>query len=183
MAIKPRIYQIKVTLNHTKPPIWRRFLIKSDVNLQELHDVLQTVMGWYDYHLYLFEKDHEEFSDPSRWDNDPGIKNAKKTLLSSLLRTPGSSLIYRYDMGDDWEHKLVLEEILESKPGEQYPVCIAGRRNCPPEDCGGAYGYAQMLAVLSDPNHEDYEEMREWTDEDWDPAEFDRDMINSILSE
>ncbi len=109
-----------------------------------------------------------------------GIGMPRKSCSSETLPDVRSKLLYLYDFGDNWEHTIQLEKILDPVPGEQYPVCVDGARACPPEDCGGG-GYAQLLEVLADPDDEEYEEMRERMGEDWDPEEFDCHYVNSRL--
>jgi hypothetical protein len=185
MAVAPKIYQVKVTLAGIEPAIWRRFRVRGDVKLTQLHRILQVLMSWKDRHMYLFESGTDQFVDPDTWEDEwdeeePG--DAEKTKLSSLLRKAGDTLIYRYDMGDNWEHVLLLEEVTSPVPGEAYPVCMAGERSSPPEDVGGTTGYEELLAVLSDPKHRDYKDIRARIDEDWNPEKFDCTRVNNRLS-
>jgi len=109
-------------------------------------------------------------------------RNESKYTLRDLLRVPNSKMIYTYDYGDNWEHELVLEKIMDYEGG-QLPVCLEGALACPPEDCGGIWGYYEMLEVLENPDHPEYEEMREWMGEDFDPEKFDLDKVNRQLRE
>jgi hypothetical protein len=109
----------------------------------------------------------------------PGPReNEKKMLLSQVLRRPKDSLVYEYDFGDGWEHSVVLERVFEAEAGGKYPNVVAGKRACPPEDCGGPGGYAEMLEVLADEKHPEHEERVEWVGGSFDPEAFDRDEIN-----
>ncbi|NOY58369.1 MAG: plasmid pRiA4b ORF-3 family protein [Calditrichaeota bacterium] len=175
-----KIYQLKITLLGSDPPIWRRIQIRSDIKLSDLHDVLQDVMGWYDAHLHQFIHDSIYYGDPSLDDFEP-IEDETKVRLDELLTRVRSKLIYEYDFGDSWEHEVRVEKVLSPDPNTKYPVCLEGERACPPEDCGGVWGYADMLKILANPKDPEYEEWLEWVGDDFDPEEFDVDEVNEIL--
>ena len=168
------LHQLKITLRGvSRPPVWRRVLVPADLTLGDLHEVIQQAMGWDDYHMHLFSMDGKEYGSP-----DPGLGLAsdRNVLLSQLLTSPGDRLRYTYDFGDDWEHDIVLEETRTAVPEETYPSCVAGKGACPPEDCGGAWGYAGLKEILADPSHEDHQDMLEWlgldAGKDFDPKKF-----------
>ena len=179
--METKAYQLKVTLRHTKPPIWRRLEVRGDTTLGHLHDVLQVAMGWTDSHLHQFVVDGAIYGTPDPdWDVD--VKNEARVRLDEVLRKPKDALVYEYDFGDGWEHTVVLEKVLPREPGRhRYPVVTAGRRACPPEDCGGVHGFYRMLEILGDPAHPEHEEMLEWTGDEYDPTHFDRDETNRVL--
>lgn len=179
-SMPKKIYQLKITLLGSDPPIWRRIQIRSDIKLSELHDVLQDVMGWYDAHLHQFIHDGIYYGEPSP-DDFPPMKDENKVRLDKLLTRVRSNLIYEYDFGDSWEHEVRVEKILEPEPNTKYPICIAGERACPPEDCGGVWGYADMLKILANPKDPEYEDWLDWAGDDFDPDEFDVDEVNEIL--
>lgn len=184
MAAIPRIYQLKMSLNHIKPAIWRRFQVRSDVKLTKLHDMLQILMGWQNYHLYCFDVDGTEYTDPDIIEGDLyelGHRDGSKVKLCQVLAEVGDKCLYRYDFGDNWEHMLLLEQISNPIPGERYPVCLDGARQCPPEDCGGIGGYAELLLVLADPDDEEYEDMKQWVGPRFAPEEFDCLFVNCGL--
>jgi hypothetical protein len=141
-----KVYQMKVTLLETQPLIWRRFLVPSSVTLHRLHLVLQAVMGWSNYHLYSFQVGTEEYSDSNVNDDFENLnfKNSRRKKLGQVATKKGDVFRYEYDFGDSWQHMLLVEEILEYKPNERNLVCLAGERACPPEDCGGPDGYADL---------------------------------------
>lgn len=173
------IYQIKVTLKHSRPPIWRRLQVPADTKLGKLHDILQAAMGWTDSHLHAFRVGDTSYGVP-----DPDFPDDMKSERSARLdRIAGErgTLIYEYDFGDGWEHELKIEKILPAEKGKRYPLCLAGSRACPPEDCGGVFGYARLLEVLTDPKHEEHEETLEWLGEDFDPEAFDLNEVNQGL--
>lgn len=173
------IYQIKVTLHHSPPPIWRRIQLKGDTKLGELHDVLQIVMGWSNSHLHVFRVGRISYGEPDPHFPDDTID--ERDICLDKIATEGDTFIYEYDFGDSWEHEIKVEKILSAEPGAHYPVCLAGERACPPEDCGGIFRYQWMLEVLGDPNHEEYAEVMEWVGDDFDPGALDIDAINGEL--
>lgn len=178
------IYQIKVVLNGAKPPIWRRLLVPSNLTLGRFHTVLQVAMGWTDSHLHQFIADGVFYGIPDEeMDFGMEVKNENKFKLSQLLKSEKDSLIYEYDFGDGWEHKVTLEKILPYGSDISLPQCIKGKRACPPEDCGGIWGYHDLLGIISDPENPEYESTLEWLGEDFDPEALDLDEINALLIE
>jgi len=177
------IYQIKITLRHIRPPVWRRIQVPADIKLGKLHRILQAAMGWYDAHLHAFRVGHETYGVP---DPDPlfdtEMQNERNVRLDRIA-AEGDQLIYEYDFGDGWEHELLIEQVLPAEKGRRYPLCLSGKRACPPEDCGGPPGYERMLEVLRDPKHEEYEEMREWIGDPFDPEVFDPEEVNRMLKQ
>jgi hypothetical protein len=172
-----QVYEVKVTLLHTKPPIWRRFRVRSDVALSRFHFILQRIMGWTDCHLHQFVAKGRYYGVPDP-EFSPPRKNERKVLLSQVLRKPKDRLVYEYDFGDGWEHNVVLEKVLEPEAGAKYPYMMAGKRACPPEDCGGVFGYYHLLEVLADPRHPEHEELADWVGGSFDPEAFDLGEIN-----
>ncbi|MCC6349613.1 MAG: plasmid pRiA4b ORF-3 family protein [Candidatus Eisenbacteria bacterium] len=170
------IFGLKVTLRDTRPPIWRRIRIRSDVTLFKLHSVLQYVMGWMDGHMHQFVMGETRYGKVDR--EFPECENEKKVMLSQVLRSPNDSLVYEYDFGDGWEHSVVLEQVMEAEPGGKYPYVVEGKRACPPEDCGGIGGYEHLLKVLADPRHPEHVDMVEWVGGSFDPEAFDAGEIN-----
>jgi len=179
----PDIYQLKISLQDAQPPIWRRFLVSKNVTLRKLHRIIQDVMGWTDTHLHEYEINGKRYGQPEDecGDSDPDILDEAKARIGQLIVEEGSRFLYVYDFGDDWVHLLELEKILKPEAGVKYPVCLAGERNCPPEDCGGVFGYQDFLAAFTDPTHPDHEEVRESLYEGWDPEEFDITTVNKLL--
>jgi hypothetical protein len=178
------VYQFKVTLRGIKPPIWRRFQVYSDITFCELHQIIQEVMGWYDSHLHAFDVGGLLVTDAETlvevWED--GV-DEERVRLKKHLTWEGQKIRYEYDFGDSWEHDVVLEKILAAEPNVHYPLCLKGKRACPPEDCGGIWGYADLLEALADPAHPEHEMYLEWLGEDLDPEAFDLAEINEILQE
>ncbi len=178
---QPKIYQIKVTLERIRPPIWRRLLVPSTVLLSRLHEILQIAMGWFDCHLHMFEARGQTYGVPDP-ESPLNIRNETTVKLDQVLVQAKDAMFYEYDFGDGWRHKIVLEKVLAPIPETRTPLCIAGARACPPEDCGGPWGYANLLEVLANPSHPEHEELREWVGDQFDPAHFDLDEINEVFS-
>ncbi|WP_394751917.1 plasmid pRiA4b ORF-3 family protein [Crenothrix sp.] len=183
MTIKPaNIYQLKITLNDSKPPIWRRVLVASNINLSVFHKVIQIVMGWTDSHLHQFVAGQVFYAPP--YDDDFGMecKDESKYKLSQLLKKEKDKIIYEYDFGDSWRHKIELEKILPYDAKTVFPSCIKGKLACPPEDCGGVWGYADLLETLTETDNPDREELLHWLGEKFEPDYFNITEINAELA-
>lgn len=166
------VHRLKVTLRQVKPPVWRRIVVKSELTLGELASVLEAAMGWFGGHLHAFEVDGARYGTPDPdWGMDDLDENGFR--LGDVLPKVGMKVRWDYDFGDGWEHDVVVEGITMPERGVEYPLCLAGRRACPPEDCGGPWGYADLLDALADPDHPDHEDLSEWAPLDFDPAFFD----------
>jgi hypothetical protein len=186
-SAKGTVYQLKITLNDIRPPIWRRVQTK-DCTLGRLHDIIQVVMGWEDCHLHEFEIGPQRFGASEQWQDDlwggdPEMGNERKVKLSQLVEQGVKRIRYQYDMGDSWWHTITVEKTVPAEPGVRYPRCIAGERACPPEDCGGPWGYADFADALQNPKHERHEELLEWVGGDFDPEAFDLEAANEELLE
>lgn len=172
--------QLKITLVGSQPAIWRRVLVSPRTTLELLHWIIQEVMPWTNSHMHAFR----DRDDRSYADVDSGLEDAAdeaRFTVGQLLNQPRAKMIYEYDFGDGWEHLIQWEKAPPLKPDQPLPFCTAGERNAPPDDCGGIWGYADLLAALKDPDHSMHEEMREWAGEDFDPEAFDLDQINRAL--
>jgi Plasmid pRiA4b ORF-3-like protein len=177
------VLQVKISLLGTsKPPVWRRLLVPATIRLDKLHDVIQVAMGWEAYHMHAFADGSSEYglADPELEHRDE-----RKATLGRLLKQEGERIRYTYDFGDSWEHDIAVEKALTTEPGVRYPVCLAGKGACPPEDCGGVWGYEHLREVLADPADGEHEDMLEWlglqTAAQFDPGRFDVDEINRRL--
>lgn len=185
LPVSQRAYQLKITLKHIRPPIWRRLQVRGDITLGELHRFLQVAMGWWDSHLHLFKIGRAEYTHPyPELDlfSETETKDEDETILGEVVRSEKRRFTYVYDYGDHWEHEIVVEKILPREGEMEYPVCLAGRRACPPEDCGGPWGYGGMLQALDDPSHPEHESYVEWLGGQFDPEEFDLEVLNHRLS-
>ncbi|GAC1592701.1 MAG: plasmid pRiA4b ORF-3 family protein [Sphingomicrobium sp.] len=167
------IATLRIELKNTDPPIWRLVEVPTSITLEVLHDIVQVTMGWLDYHLWEIVVDGQAYGLPMEedWGTAPR-KVAGRVRLRDVL-TPGTTTIdYTYDFGDSWEHKLTISDVRPGDPTAAYPRFIAGKRDCPPEDCGGIPGYYDLLEARADPKHPDHDEITEWLDE-YDPEALD----------
>jgi hypothetical protein len=183
--IPQEIYQLKVTLRYTKPPIWRRLLVPAGLTLEVLHDVLQLSMGWTDSHLHEFRVGQKRYGIPDPEDQLmglPPVGDQRRAHLFMILGKAGAKARYTYDFGDNWEHAIAVEKVLQPEPGVAYPICVGGKLRCPPEDCGSIPGYYNLLEVIHDPTHKEHEEMREWLGGEYDPEAFSVDDVNQRLA-
>ena len=176
------IYQLKITLDGITPLIWRRFLVSSNIPLNRLHDTIQIIMGWMDYHLHMFEIDGQIYGDPQDDEyGDMGTLDETNYRIRKVVEREGMRFQYEYDFGDGWRHTLLLEKILPPDPTMHLPVCLQGRGACPPEDVGGVGGYANFVEALRDPEHEEHEEYLTWIGGKFAPNAFDLDLVNQRL--
>lgn len=179
---KGAIYQFKITLKDVRPPVWRRFLVPDWITLEDFNEVVEDVMGWFGLHLHEFIINGVRYGSPDPdGDHDfDEVVDERSVTLRKLRLSVKDKIRYDYDFGDDWRHDLLLEKVL---PADErvLPVCLKGARACPPEDSGGPWGYQELLEVLKNPEHEDYESVKEWIGE-IDPEDFDLESLNEILS-
>ncbi len=180
-----KVYQFKIELRGIKPPIWRRIQVPETYTFWELHVAIQDAMGWTDTHLHEFEvinpldgetlrigSPDEDFKD--------GVIPDWKMSIAIIFSEKNPRAHYIYDFGDTWGHEIKLEKILPREKGVDYPRCIDGRRACPPEDCGGVWGYERFLTIIRNPKHEEYEKMREWVGGEFDPEHFNMKEVKFI---
>jgi len=178
---RPVAYVLKVRLREVRPPIWRRLRVAGDLTLRELHHVLQIALGWTDSHLHEFEIRGKRYGmpDPEEDFGEPPL-DEQDYELKDLLRK-GNRFEYQYDFSDDWRHEIVVEGKEPPEHSAAKAECLAGARAAPPEDCGGVYGYAELLETLADPAHERHAELREWVGPYFAPEEFDLVLVNREL--
>ena len=180
------ILQLKFSLKSIKPPVWRRVLVSEEINLLQLHDLIQAVFGWLDYHLHLFKIAGMEFVNTVDWDEDGNqYQDDSRAKLGDLIPRfvpKGSKFIYIYDFGDYWEHEILVEKILPDSDRQKTTMLLACRRNCPPEDVGGPWGYETFLEAIRDPQHPEHESFREWIGGDFDPEACDLEATNRNLA-
>ncbi len=182
----PEILQLKLTLNGSQPNVWRRILIPADYTFFDLHCAIQSAMGWTDSHLHAFRftdkkrlRDSINIATPMPEDDRyrDRITDERLTRVKDYLGVVSKQCVYDYDFGDSWEHTILLEKILPKVKGVKYPQCVAGKNACPPDDCGGIWGYAELIKTVKNPKHPEHADMLEWlcidSPEDFDPTEFD----------
>lgn len=182
------LHHLRVVLKNARPTIMRELLVPSDLRLDRLHEVIQIAMGWEDEHMHEFIvgtlRNGERFGMPTP---DPfgfgsPTRNETKYTLDQVAPVKGGKLIYWYDFGDDWYHDISVKAVVAATSDQPVPFCLKASRACPPEDCGGPWGYANLLAILADPKHEEHEELSEWIGDDFDPELVDIDAINAELA-
>lgn len=144
------IFKVKVRLlGASKPPVWRRLLVPAGIPLDQLHEAIQAAMGWENCHMHVFTTGSAEYGLP---DPELGHRDERRTMLGHLVEGAGDRIRYTYDFGDDWEHEILVEDVLAAEPDVCYPMCLTGKGACPPEDCGGVWGYEQLREVLAEVN-------------------------------
>jgi len=178
-------YQLKIALEGTDPAVWRRLAVRGDLKLDLLHAVLQIAMGWTNSHLHLFLIGADQFSDPSLV-GDLGMgdedQDERKVTLAQIVSGGVNTFGYEYDFGDSWTHVLTVEkELPPEAKSKVFARCLDGGRACPPEDCGGTYGFAELLKVMKNPRHPEYKSMVRWLGRPFDPEAFDLAETNRFL--
>jgi hypothetical protein len=171
------VYQFKITLEESRPPIWRRIQVQDDT-LDKLHEHIQTAMGWTNSHLHHFRVGERLYGDPDLVQEnfeDMEYRDSTTTKVSDILPRTGERFRfqYEYDFGDSWDHEVLFEGVVRADPNVKYPLCLEGARACPPEDCGGVWGYAEFVEAIQNPDDERHEELLEWVGGSFDPEEFD----------
>jgi hypothetical protein len=166
--------QLKIELRGVTPLVWRRVLVPETVTLAKLHGILQWTMGWTNSHLHEYEIARRRYGIPDEeWETPEPVTDERRVRLQPLLEAGVRRFTYLYDFGDHWEPPRV---------GSAPIMCMAGESACPPEDVGGVPGYADFLAILADPQHEEHTDMRDWIGYPFDPAAFDLIAVNRILA-
>ncbi|MCD6543421.1 MAG: plasmid pRiA4b ORF-3 family protein [Flavobacteriaceae bacterium] len=176
------IFQIKISLDNAKPSIYRTILIEPDTNFVDFHDIIQIAMGWDDYHLHQFETGDYTIAEPDEFMDIESIDPSSLTI-NEVLKKIGDKIKYEYDFGDGWAHTIQLEKIIPYQLNKNYPTCIRGKRACPPEDCGGIWGYENMREIIKDKKHPEYRKTIEWVGIDFDPDYFDIEYVNETLED
>jgi hypothetical protein len=182
--MKNTIVRACVTLLDVDPPIWRRIEVPADFTLARLHDVIQRVMGWQDYHLHHFDIQGVRYGRPSPDDafDDRKIVDERSLKLGTLVDEANRVFSYAYDYGDDWQLAVVLESFAPAHPDAIYPRVVGGARAGVPEDVGGPWGYTEFLEAIADEDHERHDEMLEWIGNGFDPEHFEKHKINAVLA-
>ncbi len=175
------LLQVRITLTDVDdPPVWRRVLIPAAYPLDRVHAVIQAAMGWQDCHLHAFRSGDANYA-PAALDDEMGYLDETNFQLGDLAAT-ADRIGYEYDFGDGWEHELVIEARTTAQDGAIYPVCVGGEGACPPEDCGGSYGFAEFKELLAGPPSAERAEMLEWAGGDYDPARFNLTAVNIAVA-
>ena len=174
------MYQLKITIDDITPPIWRLISVPETFSLNKLHHIIQISFGWTNSHLYMFGEYENKIGDPILWDDgETETLWDKKIKIRDVLQKIGDKLKYEYDMGDGWEHTVVLEKIEDR--GSKTGKCLDGARNAPPEDCGGIDGYNELIHHRCHPEKDGYIELLEWLGDEYDPELIDLKKVNKEL--
>lgn len=175
------VYQLRIALSGSEPPIWRSIQVLGSTALSDLHDIVQAVMGWKNEHFYQFIINDRCYGDAELGAGESRI-DASAVTLGHVVKRPKTEFIYEYDFSDGWEHEILVEKIRPLGDGdpEDYPTCLAGENACPPEDCGGIFGYYELLSVLKDASHPAHAELKKQYGS-FDPATFDPEKANDML--
>jgi hypothetical protein len=179
-----RRIRLKVTLDGIAPPIWRRLEVPASLRLERLHAVLQVALGWTNSHLHVFEIGGERIGVPYALDQlTEGLytRSGRMVELGHVVDKGIRRFTYEYDFGDSWRHTIEVEAVDDDPEGDDWVVCLGGARACPPEDCRGVGGYAELLETLFDPRHPDFEAMREWAGPAFGPERFELAAVNAAL--
>jgi hypothetical protein len=181
------VYQLKITLQDSAPPIWRRIQTR-DCTLDKLHESIQTAMGWTNSHLHQFRINGTLYADPMLMEEtfqELNCKDSTTTYLSQILPQNGERFRfgYEYDFGDGWEHEVLFEGRLQAEPRQRYPLCLEGARACPPEDVGGVWGYADFLATIADSENPERDELLMWAGGEFDPESFSPEIATKMMKQ
>jgi hypothetical protein len=173
MAVPPGqvVLQLRVVLEGVHPVVWRRLLVPGGVRLPKFHLMLQAALGWTDSHLHQFRVDGVLWG--MHFDDWPDEERDEATVTVAGAVGSTKRFFYDYDLGDGWEHEVVVEDLWQGRQGLKHAVCLAGEQSCPPEDVGGPPGYADLLRVLEDPSDEEHEHLKLWSGAGFDPEHFD----------
>ena len=176
-------YTFKIDLLKTEPLVTRTFMVSSEISLYLMHHIIQGVMGWKNYHLYEFLIDGLKIADHRLVDNELGpITDCKLMMVEDIFTHIGKTAQYEYDFGDGWKHHLELIEISNEPLNEVLPIIISGENACPPEDCMGVHGYAELKEILKAPKHEEFESSWVWVGLKFNPLKFNKKAVEKELA-
>lgn len=180
-----QIASLRVELLHIEPCIWRRVEVNLTTNLRALHEIIQAVMPWENCHLYEFAIGDRVYGEPSPDDAEWGqkISHAKNMRLTTLVERAVTELLYTYDFGDDWQHRVIVEGVKAAAPGTDYPVFVDGARTAPPEDIGGAPGFLEFVETMADRSHPEHQSLARWYGRPFNPVDFGAAAIATNVRE
>ena len=177
------VARVRITLQNIAPAVWRRVDLPLSTTLMALHDVIQVAMGWTDSHLFEFVVGDRVYGEPDPDDAmyERKVCQAKSIRLKQLLDRGVERFLYVYDFGDNWRHHIILESVRQGEDHTDYPAFVGGARRAPPDDVGGISGFEAFLEAVTDPRHEDHDQMLEWSDGSFDPEDIDERDIRMII--
>lgn len=182
-----RVARLTITLLGTEPAVWRRIEVPADSTFSELHSFLNLAMGWEDCHLHEFRFGERLVGGPELNDGaGPEVESEEEVTLADALADGHRMVSYTYDFGDDWHHTVRIDAVEDAEEGVFYPRCIDGARACPPEDVGGAHGYAVFVDAMADPHHPEHADQALWYEEVYgadafEPEAFDIEAVSRLL--
>jgi hypothetical protein len=176
---KDAIAILRIELEDIAPLIWRRVAVRTSVNLTALHRVIQAAMGWLDHHLWEFRANGRKYGIliPNDPDWNERINDARTVTLSARLTTGVTQIGYTYDMGDNWQHRIIVEKLKSAEPKVSYPQFLGGERRCPPEDCGGVPGYYDFIENITSKQSKKRNAALDWYGAPYDPDDIDEQQI------
>jgi hypothetical protein len=179
------IARIRIELEGTQPLVWRELDVPLSTTLATLHDLIQVVMRWRDSHLHEFEVGEKIYGVPDPEDafDDRKVYQAKSIRLGTLIDRGVREFLYLYDFGDNWRHRIIVLEVRQGDPGNEYPRFVAATRRAPPEDVGGISGFAEFLETMSDPENDEHDRMVEWYGKRFDPEDIEERWIRMIIDD
>lgn len=177
----PPIFEIHVSLLDIEPPIWRRLFVSAEARLTRISRVIQTAMGWSGAHRWCFEVDGVEYEEPDV-EAPLDAHDARLVRLRQLLPDVGRTIIYEYDFAASWRHLVRLDQMRPPDPLTRLPFCVGGARACPPEDCGGPYGYGELIAAMQEPEDPVHAELLASVGGSFDAEMFDPVAVNAALA-
>ena len=181
MRILSNYVSLRIELLHVNPLIWRRLLVPASITLPDLHLAIQGAMGWTNSHLHQFDIDGTSYGEPDEY-GEVKILPEQSKKLSTALGKNVREFLYQYDFGDNWQHRVVVEQTQKAHAAWSGPLCAEGERACPPEDIGGSHGYQEFLEAIADPEHDEHVQMLTWVGGIFDPEGFDINSANQRIS-
>jgi Plasmid pRiA4b ORF-3-like protein len=182
MNLVDRIARIRIELNGINPTTWRRVDVPLTTSLKGLHDVIQAVMPFVNYHLFRFDVGDKRYGIANReWDHVHETLDAKNIRLGTLVERGVNAFSYTYDFGDDWQHSVAIENITAADPKLDYPRFIDGSRRAPPEDVGGIPGFEEFLDAMTNPRHPEHRRLTEWYGGSFDPDDLNLPVISDRI--
>ena len=190
------VHVLRVRLKDIKPSIWRELSVPSDTRLDRLHAAIQAAMPWSNSHLHTYFVGARILTVPYPAYDDEDLEDERKVTLAEVAPVKGAKFVYEYDSGDCWRHEVRVKGIDPLAPGASRTMaCLGGARACPPDDCGGSFGYEDLVNALRAQNHKRHKELSGWLtsyraqlatydarfEGPWDPEAFDLEAANKAV--
>jgi hypothetical protein len=181
--MRETITRVRIELEGTEPLVWRELDLPLSTTLATLHDIIQLVMRWQGYHLHEFVVGEKFYGvpDPDDVYDERTVYKEKSIRIGALMERGVREFLYLYDFGDNWRHRITMNEARLGDPGVEYPCFVAGARRAPPEDVGGISGFDEFLEAMADPEHDQFQQMLDWYGEIFDPEDIEARWITMII--